>query len=95
MGMSGGNGRKRKRRWAVAAFSVLVLTAIASAPPSRLFPASACRVVRYYKVLDESGVRTGPLEKLVFSLILSSAEKTKARSLKQPVGQLPNLPRAA
>ena len=95
MDMSGGNRNRRKRLWAVAALGVLVLTVIANGRPLRLFPASGCQVVRYYKALDESGVRTGPVERLVFSLILSSAEKTKARSLKQPVGQLPNLPRAA
>ena len=36
---------------------------------------SACRVGRYYQALEDSGVKTGIVERLVFSVILTKAEK--------------------
>lgn len=67
--------RRRKRTSALlAATSLALLWSWAAIPPS--VGRSLCRVSRYYHALEESGVRTGIVERLVFSVILTKAEKT-------------------
>ncbi len=56
---------------AATTLSVLVLWASMPVGMGR----SACRVGRYYQALEKSGVKTGIVERLVFSVILTKAEK--------------------
>jgi hypothetical protein len=71
-----GKRQHGKRITALAALALFSVVVCWAGMPQGMGK-SACRVYRYYQALEGSGMRTGPVERLVFSVILATSEQTK------------------
>lgn len=74
---------------------ILLLIVVSVAPllpgcPENLLPASACRVVHYYRALGQSELQISAWQRLLFSLMLANSEKTSAAGPKAPQRSAPS-----
>lgn len=65
--------RRKTYKWAVAVL-VLTIAALQTGPNYCRLARSAQAFQEYYTALDDTRVEMGPLDRLVFSLILASSE---------------------